>query len=205
MIRTLVVKDELSIGFRETQPTGLYIIGQAGELIQPMDVCHVNPIDNKLYKMDSGLPAVNITRPYLALDEVQIDRTGRFLMKGTVTHTGFSYTPGFRLVVPTIKGFPDEEIDATPTGLTVLPRIIGKVLKADEVYFDSGYFSNTNLLGIRAIILNEIYPIGSIYLNITDTDPALHFNWGTWNRIKETVFIGGGTPPLTVYIYERTA
>lgn len=56
---------------------------------------------------------------------------------------------------------------------------------------------------------NDIYPIGSIYMNINNTDPSTLFG-GTWERIKrgyltcydeDSSFWGRNTPDITKPIY----
>ena len=48
-------------------------------------------------------------------------------------------------------------------------------------------------------IIDRIYPIGSIYLSMTNTNPATLFGVGTWTTAS-------GTPPVTgCYMWQRTA
>ncbi|MBO4854044.1 MAG: hypothetical protein J5482_02715 [Oscillospiraceae bacterium] len=46
-------------------------------------------------------------------------------------------------------------------------------------------------------LLEAIYPVGSVYLNVTDADPAALLG-GTWQRLGETI-------PAGVYAWKRTA
>lgn len=41
------------------------------------------------------------------------------------------------------------------------------------------------------ISLDDIYPVGSIYMSVNATDPAKLFG-GTWERIKEKFLLGAG-------------
>src|SRR3989304_4166076 len=94
-----------------------------------------------------------------------------------------------------------------------MARIIGKVLTATKLYFDTAYNSPTSLSssivsdavygagwdGVTTIApsknavydkiqtlgggisLADVYPIGSIYTEITGVNPATTFGFGTWS------------------------
>lgn len=40
-------------------------------------------------------------------------------------------------------------------------------------------------------IINIVYPVGSIYMSVNDTDPSLLFH-GTWERIKDRFLLASG-------------
>ena len=42
-----------------------------------------------------------------------------------------------------------------------------------------------------ALTVDDIYPVGSIYMSVNATDPAKLFG-GTWERIKEKFLLGAG-------------
>ena len=42
-----------------------------------------------------------------------------------------------------------------------------------------------------ALTVDDIYPVGSIYMSVNATDPARLFG-GTWERIKEKFLLGAG-------------
>lgn len=44
---------------------------------------------------------------------------------------------------------------------------------------------------IAALTVDDIYPVGSIYMSVNDTDPARLFG-GAWERIKERFLLGAG-------------
>lgn len=44
---------------------------------------------------------------------------------------------------------------------------------------------------LNALILDRIYPIGSIYLSITNTNPATSMGFGTWVRVANGKFLLG--------------
>ena len=46
---------------------------------------------------------------------------------------------------------------------------------------------------VRSEIISAIYPIGSIYTSITDTDPATLFGVGTWERIEDCFLLAAGS------------
>lgn len=46
---------------------------------------------------------------------------------------------------------------------------------------------------VRSEIISAIYPIGSIYASITDTDPATLFGVGTWERIEDCFLLAAGS------------
>ncbi len=48
----------------------------------------------------------------------------------------------------------------------------------------------SNFMG-AALTVDDIYPVGSIYMSVNATDPARIFG-GTWERIKERFLLGAG-------------
>lgn len=53
----------------------------------------------------------------------------------------------------------------------------------------------TNLETFRQTFLNMVYPIGSIYMSMNETDPSTLFG-GTWERISGRFLLGcGGNGP----------
>lgn len=44
---------------------------------------------------------------------------------------------------------------------------------------------------IAAVTVDDIYPVGSIYMSVNAVDPARLFG-GTWERIKEKFLLGAG-------------
>lgn len=48
----------------------------------------------------------------------------------------------------------------------------------------------SNLMS-AALTVDDIYPVGSIYMSVNATDPAKLFG-GTWERIKEKFLLGAG-------------
>lgn len=79
---------------------------------------------------------------------------------------------------------------------------------------------SSSALNIKDII-NTVYPVGSIYMSVNDTDPSLLFH-GTWERIKDRFLLAAGDayaadstggsqpnnnmpPYLTVYMWKRIA
>lgn len=51
----------------------------------------------------------------------------------------------------------------------------------------------TNLNQAQQLIVDTIYPVGSIYTSINETDPKNLFG-GTWERIEGRFLLGAGTP-----------
>lgn len=49
---------------------------------------------------------------------------------------------------------------------------------------------SSSALNIKDII-NIVYPVGSIYMSVNDTDPSLLFH-GTWERIKDRFLLAAG-------------
>lgn len=71
-------------------------------------------------------------------------------------------------------------------------------LESDEfvyLYCDSG--NSTVLYSVRSdknsigTIVDMIYPVGSIYMNVNPTDPQILFG-GTWTRLKDRFLLGSG-------------
>ena len=40
--------------------------------------------------------------------------------------------------------------------------------------------------------LQQVYPIGSIYLSVQETNPSILFGFGTWHQIKDTFLLAAG-------------
>lgn len=45
--------------------------------------------------------------------------------------------------------------------------------------------------GLKTMLLNQIYPVGSIYMSVNSTNPGTLFG-GTWARIKDTFLLSAG-------------
>lgn len=82
-------------------------------------------------------------------------------------------------------------IDLSSTETTI-------TLESDEfvyLYCDSG--NSTVLYSVRSdkntigTIVDMIYPVGSIYMNVNPTDPQILFG-GTWTRLKDRFLLGSG-------------
>lgn len=56
--------------------------------------------------------------------------------------------------------------------------------KVSDLTNDAGYTSNTDLL-------NLIYPVGSIYMSVNNTSPAILFG-GSWEQLKDRFLLGAG-------------
>lgn len=52
----------------------------------------------------------------------------------------------------------------------------------------------------KSEIFNEVYPVGSIYISVSDTSPATLFG-GTWTRIEGQFLLASGTTPNTSKTY----
>lgn len=59
-----------------------------------------------------------------------------------------------------------------------LSEIANKADKAEIVTADS--------------ILQKVYPVGAIYMSATEIDPAVIFEFGTWEQIKDTFLLAAG-------------
>lgn len=40
--------------------------------------------------------------------------------------------------------------------------------------------------------LQQVYPVGSIYLSVQETNPSILFDFGTWQQIKDTFLLAAG-------------
>lgn len=43
------------------------------------------------------------------------------------------------------------------------------------------------------ITLEQVYPVGSIYISVLDTNPAELFKFGTWEQIQDKFLLGAGS------------
>lgn len=61
---------------------------------------------------------------------------------------------------------------------------------------NSAYDADTNPIATMAdvggITLEDVYPVGSIYMSVTSTSPATLFGFGTWQQIKDTFLLSAG-------------
>ena len=64
-----------------------------------------------------------------------------------------------------------------------LPNSSSKFLCSDGSWSEPGGGS---------IDFNRIYPVGSIYMSVVNTDPAILFGVGTWEQIKDTFLLSAG-------------
>lgn len=46
--------------------------------------------------------------------------------------------------------------------------------------------------GVQESILNAIYPVGSVYISVSDTNPKVLFNFGEWEQIKDRFLLASG-------------
>lgn len=46
---------------------------------------------------------------------------------------------------------------------------------------------------VRSDIISSIYPVGSIYMSIINTDPSVLFGIGTWERIEDCFLLAAGS------------
>lgn len=56
--------------------------------------------------------------------------------------------------------------------------------------------SKRDIDSIKNTIVDEIYPVGSIYMSVNDTNPATLFG-GEWERIQDTFLLASGTNHLS--------
>jgi len=103
---------------------------EAGEGITALDVCYIET-DELAYQLDTSLTTKINLITVMALETLTTGQSGRFLLKGTIEDSGWSYTAGNDLLVPSGAGEAEEA--PTPTA-----KPIGKVLAATKVLFDSG-------------------------------------------------------------------
>lgn len=62
---------------------------------------------------------------------------------------------------------------------------------ATKDYVDEIIADNVSSVGIERI-LQQVYPIGAIYISTTETDPCDIFGFGVWERIKDVFLLCAG-------------
>lgn len=56
----------------------------------------------------------------------------------------------------------------------------------NKIWIDTGEVQN------RGSELPMVYPVGSIYMSVNNTNPATLFGFGTWEQIKDTFLLSAG-------------
>ena len=81
-----------------------------------------------------------------------------------------------------------------PVGVNIQQIITDGEVYVDEAEVDSSVAPvNADTVGGYTVdlLLNKIYPVGSIYMSTNATSPATLFG-GTWERIKDTFLLSAG-------------
>ena len=81
------------------------------------------------------------------------------------------------------------QIVSTQKGIAIAEKdTAGRVIK-DSYSLTSHTHTSANITDLKTTIVNMIYPIGSIYMSISDTSPATLFG-GTWVKIEGSFLLG---------------
>jgi hypothetical protein len=77
---------------------------EAGESITALDICYIKASDAKAYKLGTGISEANTSIAVVALETIASGLSGRFLLKGTITNTGWSLTVGNKIEIGSTAG-----------------------------------------------------------------------------------------------------
>lgn len=104
--------------------------------------------------------------------------------KGDTGATG----PSNNLVIGSVTS--GDVASATITGESP-NQILNLVLPKGDAGEDGGNFTESDVQALIDNKLGTIYPVGSIYMSVTDTNPSTLFG-GVWEQIKDTFLLGAG-------------
>lgn len=54
------------------------------------------------------------------------------------------------------------------------------------------YFTPEDIQGMVASVMEKCYPVGSLYISTSSTNPKTIFGFGTWTQIKDTFLLASG-------------
>jgi hypothetical protein len=80
---------------------------EAGEAITALDVCYIET-DGKAYQLDDSMTTKLSQITVIALETLTTGQLGRFLLRGEVSKSTWTLTPGNGVFVPATKGEADE-------------------------------------------------------------------------------------------------
>lgn len=74
-----------------------------------------------------------------------------------------------------------------------LPKIYGSITNTTDIEDKETNAPSLKLLEelISKVTISNIYPVGSIYMSVVDTNPSTLFG-GTWERLKDRFLLGAG-------------
>ena len=83
-----------------------------------------------------------------------------------------------------IKEYVDDQVSSIPEEVIISnsePTSTG-----NKIWIDTGEVQNSGSE------LPMVYPVGSIYMSVNNTNPATLFGFGTWEQIKDTFLLSAG-------------
>lgn len=83
-----------------------------------------------------------------------------------------------------IKQYVDDQIDSIPEDI-----VISDTQPTGD---DWKIWIDSDEVGSQASELPLVYPVGSIYMSVNNTNPATLFGFGTWEQIKDTFLLSAG-------------
>ena len=87
--------------------------------------------------------------------------------------------PNYDVFTTVINSIDEIKVDKTE---------LDKYLKKEDYMAEETGNSN-----ISSILLESVYPIGSIYLSVNNVNPNILFGFGSWEQIQDKFLLGAGT------------
>lgn len=78
----------------------------------------------------------------------------------------------------------------SPSPSATVPLMDGVASTGSELAYARG--DHTHPSDSTKASLQQVYPIGSIYMNVNNTNPATLFGFGTWVQLKDRFLLGAG-------------
>lgn len=160
-------------------------------------------LSDKILELSDDIDAQNNN---IDLIEAKVDALGNLVSDVTESDSGIKvyYQDGSSKTVDTkdttVKV---EDVNKSESGLSIV-YTDGSTKEIEVSAGKDGYtpvkgtdyFTDEDIAGVvkqaEAVVLGKIYPVGSVYISVSETSPA-SFIGGTWERIEDTFLLAAGS------------